>query len=58
MSDESKARITQWLRGTPPVRGVLVRGIRFADETYVCDFDSGIFPWAHWSRRGVPWRTP
>ena len=26
------------------MRGVLVRGIRFADETFVCDFDSRDFP--------------
>lgn len=44
MSDANQERITQWLRSTPPVRGVLVRGIRFADETFVCDFDSRDFP--------------
>jgi hypothetical protein len=44
MSDQSKERITEWLQGAPPVRGVLVRGIRFADETFVCDFDSRDFP--------------
>lgn len=44
MSDESKEQITGWLRSTPPVRGVLVRGIRFADETFFCDLDSRDFP--------------
>src|ERR671925_331965 len=44
MSEEIKERITDWLRRTPPARGVLVRGIRFADQTFVCDFDSRDFP--------------
>lgn len=44
MNEAIKERITQWLRGTPPVRGVLVRGIRFADQTFFCDFDSRDFP--------------
>src|SRR6266581_1962773 len=43
-SEEAKQQITDWLRRTPSVRGVLVRGIRFADETFVCDFDSRGFP--------------
>ena len=44
MSEESKTRITDWLHATPTVRGALVRGIRFADETFVCDVDSRDFP--------------
>ena len=43
-SEEAKQQITDWLQRTPSVRGVLVRGIRFADETFVCDFDSRDFP--------------
>ena len=35
-----KERVTEWLRQTPSVRGVLMRGIRFADQTIVCDVDS------------------
>jgi hypothetical protein len=35
-----KERLTEWLRLTPSVRGVLMRGIRFADQTIVCDVDS------------------
>jgi hypothetical protein len=44
MSEEVKERITNWLRQTPPVRGALVRGIRFTDQTFICDFDSRDFP--------------
>jgi len=44
MTEEIKEHITDWLRRTPPVRGALVRGIRFADQTFVCDFDSRDFP--------------
>ena len=44
MTEEIKERITDWLRQTPPVRGVLVRAIRFTDQTFVCDFDSRDFP--------------
>ena len=42
--DEAKARVTDWLRQTPSVRGVLVRGVRFADQTTVCDLDSRDLP--------------
>lgn len=44
MNEETKQRITDWLRTTTPVTGALVRGIRFADQTFVCDFDSRDFP--------------
>jgi len=44
MSEESKEQITQWLRTYPTVRGSLVRGIRFADETFVSDVDARDFP--------------
>lgn len=44
MSEESKEQITQWLRAYPSVRGALVRGIRFPDETFVSDVDARDFP--------------
>jgi hypothetical protein len=44
MSEENKEQISQWLRTYPAVRGVLVRGIRFADETFVTDVDARDFP--------------
>lgn len=46
MSEESKEKIVQWLRTTMVVRGVLVRGIRFADETFFSDVDAREFPTA------------
>lgn len=44
MSEESKEQILQWLRATTVARGVLVRGIRFADETFSSDVDARDFP--------------
>ena len=44
MSAESKEQITQWFQAAPTVRGALVRGVRFADETFVCDVDARDFP--------------
>jgi hypothetical protein len=44
MSDVSKEQIEQWFRATPVVRGVFVRGIRFADETFLTDVDVRDFP--------------
>lgn len=35
-----KEQLIEWLRQTPSVRGVLMRGVRFADQTIVCDVDS------------------
>ena len=43
-SEKAKQQLTDWLRRTPSIHGMLVRGIRFADETYVCDLDSRDFP--------------
>jgi hypothetical protein len=43
-SEQAKQRITDWLRRSPAVRGVLVRGVRFADQTFVSDFDSRDYP--------------
>ena len=40
VNESLKAHVTEWLRRTPSVRGVLMRGIRFADQTIVCDVDS------------------
>lgn len=44
MSEERKEKILQWLRATTVARGVLVRGIRFADETFFSDVDARDFP--------------
>jgi hypothetical protein len=44
MSDTSKEQILRWLRATAVARGVLVRGIRFADETFCSDVDAREFP--------------
>ena len=44
MSAELQERVGEWLRRTPSVRGTLVRGVRFADGTFLCDFDSRDFP--------------
>jgi hypothetical protein len=44
MSAENNNQITQWLRAYPAVRGVIVRGIRFADESFVSDGDVKDFP--------------
>ncbi len=44
LTDELKDRVTEWLRHAPSVRGVLVRGVRFADQTILCDVDSRDIP--------------
>ncbi|HNQ73107.1 MAG TPA: hypothetical protein PKN95_05835 [Verrucomicrobiota bacterium] len=44
MSDAGKERILEWLRATPPGRGMLVRGIRFNDATFFSDVDAREFP--------------
>ena len=44
MSDKRKERITDWLQAAPIVRGALVRGIRFPDQTFVSDVDARDFP--------------
>jgi hypothetical protein len=44
MSEETKQSLSEWLRNSPSIRGVLVRGIRFADQTFVCDLDARDFP--------------
>ena len=40
ISEAAKEQSTEWLRRTPSVRGVLLRGLRFPDQTIVCDVDS------------------
>jgi hypothetical protein len=44
MSEKRKASIAEWLRAAPTVRGMLVRGIRFPDQSFVSDVDPGDFP--------------
>ena len=39
-SETLKEQATEWLRRTPSVRGVLLRGLWFPDQTIVCDVDS------------------
>jgi hypothetical protein len=44
MSEKRKERIVEWLRAAPVVRGMLMRGIRFPDQTFVSDEDPKDFP--------------
>lgn len=44
MSAEMKERLTQWLQSAPTLKGALVRGVRFADETFASDVDARDFP--------------
>lgn len=44
MTEDAKHQITHWLQALPSLRGGLVRGVRFPDETFVSDFDSRDFP--------------
>ncbi|MCU0785857.1 MAG: response regulator [Verrucomicrobia bacterium] len=44
ISNETKELLSQWLREAPSARGVLVRGLRFIDQTITCDLDSRDFP--------------
>jgi hypothetical protein len=44
MSEASKQVISQWLTAAPMVRGTLVRGVRFPDQTFVTDVDARDFP--------------
>ena len=44
MSEASKHRISQWLTAAPLVRGTLVRGVRFPDQTFLSDVDARDFP--------------
>jgi hypothetical protein len=40
----SKENVAEWLRRLPSARGVLLRGVRFADATILCDVDSRDLP--------------
>jgi len=40
VGDALKEAATEWLRRAASVRGVLLRGLRFPDQTIVCDVDS------------------
>jgi len=44
VSEETKEKLSDWLRRAPSARGVLVRGLRFTDQTITCDLDSRDFP--------------
>lgn len=44
MSEAAQTRITKWLRMTTGTRGTIVRGVRFADETFISDVDTKEFP--------------
>ncbi|MFO1513928.1 MAG: hypothetical protein U1F83_13595 [Verrucomicrobiota bacterium] len=44
MSEQGKEQISQWLRAAPAVRGMLVRGVRFPDQTFISDVDARDFP--------------
>lgn len=43
-SEAFKEQMAGWLRRTPSTRGVLMRGIRFPDQTILCDVDSVSLP--------------
>ncbi|MCU0783454.1 MAG: hypothetical protein MUF81_05270 [Verrucomicrobia bacterium] len=44
VSEETKEQLANWPRRAPSVRGVLVRGVGFTDQTITCDLDSRDFP--------------
>lgn len=44
MNEETKQAISQWLTAKALVRGTLVRGVRFPDQTFVTDVDARDFP--------------
>lgn len=37
MNEAGKVQVTRWLRAAPAVRGTLLRGVRFPDQTLVSD---------------------
>ncbi len=43
MSAEAKDTIATWLRASPALRGALVRGVRFPDETFLTDVEARDF---------------
>lgn len=44
ISEATKETFAEWLRRTPSGRGVLMRGVRFPDQTILCDVDSRDLP--------------
>jgi HEAT repeat protein len=44
LSAETREAITHWLYTAPSTRGVFLRGLRFADKTFVGDLDSQLYP--------------
>lgn len=44
MSEVITERITNWLRTTKAASGTIVRGVRFADETFISDVDTKDYP--------------
>jgi len=43
MDEGSKDRIAKWLSTAPIVRGMLMRGVRFPDQTFISDVDARDF---------------
>lgn len=44
MSEALKKRITEWLPTATPVHGALLRGVRFADASFIVDGGATDFP--------------
>ncbi len=44
ITESTKEMIAEWLRHLPSARGMLMRGIRFPDQTILCDVDSRNLP--------------
>lgn len=44
MNAVSPEQLTKWLRTTRATRGTIVRGVRFADESFISDVDTKDFP--------------
>lgn len=43
MDETNKDRIAKWLSTAPIVRGMLMRGVRFPDQTFISDVDARDF---------------
>jgi HEAT repeat protein len=44
VTEATKEMLAEWLRHLPSARGMLMRGIRFPDQTILCDVDSRNLP--------------
>ena len=44
LGEAAKEMVAAWLRRLPSARGVLMRGVRFPDQTVLCDTDSRDLP--------------